>query len=165
MKWQEIFILILIPLTGEISHTFGHTREKHVRKRFHVHKPKVVSSKELENLPSEHIDEKVVAAIEFKKHQHNSVSNPEINNSQNHDTSFKKQQAKLSNEININEEALRKNGYFKLTKRLKFRSKLQNHIRQHAAKSFKLNCFVNFRKTVSMKWLKDGQAIESYFER
>ena len=165
MKWQDIFILILIPLTGEISHTFGHTREKHVRKHFHVHKPKVVSSKELENLPSEHINEKVVAAIEIKKHQHNSVSNSEINNSQNHDTPFKKQKANSLNELTINEEVLRKNGYFKLRKCLKFKSIVQNHIRQHAAKSFELNCNVKCRKNLSIKWLKDGQAIESYFER
>ena len=71
-----------------------------------------------------------------------------------------------TNEITINEKALRKKGYFKLDKRLKFKKfKVQNHIRQHAAKSFKLNCIVNRRKNVSMKWLKDGQAIESYFKR
>ena len=165
MKWQEMFILILIPLFGEISHSFGHTRQNHVRKHFHVHEPKVVTSKEPQNLPSEHIQEKVVAAIEIKKHQHNSVSNPEINNSENHDTTFKKQKSNSLNEITINEEVLRENGYFKLTKRRKFKSKVQNHIRQHAAKSFKLDCIVKGRKNVSMKWLKDGQAIESYFER
>ena len=168
MKWQEIFILILIPLFGEISHSFGHTRQNHVRKHFHVHEPRLVTSKEPQNLLSEHIEEKVVATIEIKKHQHNSVSNAEINNSENHDTSFKKQKAKFLNEITINEEELRKNGYFKLTKRRKFKfkvQKVQNHIRQHAAKSFELNCSVNRRKNVSMKWLKDGQAIEGYFER
>ena len=155
MKWRSIHFLILICSLGGIFPTNVVTRHNHVNKHYHVHERKLIFQ-EVQKNHSISSDFDKVGDRRAKKHQHDS------------DVSYVKHTDKLpSSTIIRSEEDLNNRGYFKLRKRLRFKFRVEENVRQHAAKSIHLDCKVKgiSRKYLSVKWLKDEMSIHDYIER
>ena len=156
MKWRRIYFLIFICSLGSIFPTNAVTRHNHIDKHYHVHERKLIFQKVQKNhsIPS---DFDKVGGKRAKKHQHDS------------DVSYVKHTDKLPTSTIIrSEEDLNNRGYFKLRKRLRFKFRVQEIVRQHAAKSIDLDCKVKgitSREYLSVKWLKDEMSIHDYIER
>ena len=156
MKWRKIYVLIFICSLGGIFTANAVTRHNHVDKHYHVHERKSIFQEVRRNhsIPS---DLNKVEGKRAKKHQHDS------------DVSYVKHTNRLpSNTIIRSEEDLHNKGYFKLRKRLRFKFKAQQIVRQHAARSIDLDCKVKgitSRKNLSVEWLKDEISIHDYFKR
>ena len=155
MKWRKIYFLVFICSLGGIFTANANTRHNHVDKHYHVHERKLTFQDVQRNhsIPS---DFDKVEEKRAKKHQHDS------------DLYVKNTNRLPSNTIIRSEEDLNNRGYFKLRKRLRFKFKVQEIVRQHAAKSIELDCKVKgitSRKHLSVKWLKDDISIHDDFKR
>ena len=157
MKWRNIYILTCITFFGKISYAIPLTRQNNFHRHYHVHKPEIAPKKEGENNAIEDTIENIVVRNITRTHRHNAT------------LTNKKHRTKLENEMSLDEEIRLKNkGFFKLSKRLRFKYKSNPNIRQHAAKSIHLDCTVkgvSDRKRLSIKWIKDGISISGYNRR
>ena len=156
MKWRKIYVLVFFCSLGAIFTANANTRHNHVDRHYHVHERKPIFQ-EVQRNHSIQGDFDKVEGKRSKKHQHDS------------EVSYVKHNNRLpSNTIIRSEEDLNNRGYFKLRKRLRFKFRVQEIVRQHAAKSIDLDCKVKgitSREYLSVKWLKDEMSIHDYIER
>ena len=166
MKVLRSGILCVLMIFGELVLT--NSKEQHI----HVHKHRMHRHSRQESEASNKKIESTTKINVIRKHIHSFQSKGTINNNgmQYQTDSRNKERRTISDNKTedkeykqpVNVQISSKN-----SKRLMFRNEVNLIVRQHAAKSIKLDCHVKRvpKSLLKVRWFKDGVSIEAIKER
>ena len=165
MKLSERHILSVLLLIGEIIYVPAIAQHRHVHKHHHVHHHNTVPTNkninnEIEVTTNKFID--VVMTNNYAQKLHIKRSN---NNTTTEKGILFEEKPLIVNDTRNRKKAKPPKKY---SRTLTFRhDKVKHHVRQHAAKSVKLDCNVKgvSKKILVIKWLKNGVSITNELKR
>jgi len=170
MKLSEIHILGVLILVGEIIYVPAIAQHMHIHKHHHVHHHNTVPLNQNINNESELTKKKIVdvgTTNHYSKKVHSKRSNN--NTTTEKEISFDEKPRILNDTRNRDKKGKPpKKDIKKYSRILTFRhEKVKHHVRQHAAKSVKLDCNVKgvSKKILAVKWLKNGVPITNELKR